>query len=234
MNVAIVDDDKNSVAVLRTYFDRFIAENDCEAITITEFCDGVDFLQNYKSLYDIIFLDIDMPIMDGFRTAEKLREMDSDVFLVFCTVLASYAAEGYKFDAADFMLKPVLYARFSSTMKRILRKLDKSSDDSIAIKTNYGVKYVSPSRIAYVETRGHRLYFHAGETLLSWGTLKDVESLLPKDKFVRINSGCVVNIAYVNGLRGNELDINGNILLASRGCKKNVMQRLAKFFGGGV
>ncbi len=234
MKIAVVDDDEKSVEVLRGYFYHFAEENGGAVAEIYEFRDGVDFLENYRAIYDVVFLDIDMPIIDGFKTAEKLRDMDPDVFLVFFTVLASYASEGYSFDACDFMLKPVLYARFSSTMKRILRKLgSRNSEASIAVKTNYGLKYVPLSKLAWVETVGHKLYFHAEETLTSWGSLKEVASQLSDRRFVRINSGCIVNLDHVTGIRGNELDIGGNVLLVSRGCKRTVAERLAAFFSGG-
>ena len=228
MKIAIVDDDKASVGVLRGYFERFSAETGRALPEITEFCDGVDFVENYRSIYDIVFLDIDMPIMDGFKAAERLREMDPDVFVVFFTALASYAADGYSFDACDFMLKPVLYARFSSSMKRIMRKLDaRCADASIAVRTNYGMKYVPLSKLVWVETVGHKLYFHAEETLTSWGSLKEVVARLTDPRFVRINNGCIVNLDYVTGLHGNELDVGGTLLMISRGCKRDVVSRLA-------
>ena len=69
MKIAVVDDDEKSVEVLRGYFYHFAEENGGAVAEIYEFRDGVDFLENYRAIYDVVFLDIDMPIIDGFKTA---------------------------------------------------------------------------------------------------------------------------------------------------------------------
>ena len=74
--------------------------------------------ENYKMIFDIIIFDIDMPGINGIDTARKLREMDSNVTIIFVTNIAQYAINGYEVDAVDYILKPVSYYDFSMKFHR--------------------------------------------------------------------------------------------------------------------
>ena len=63
--------------------------------------------EEMKKVYDLVFMDVEMPFMDGLKTAKKLREKDSQVVLVFVTKLFQYAVNGYEYDAADYIIKPI-------------------------------------------------------------------------------------------------------------------------------
>ena len=124
MRIAVVEDEEICRRELRSCIEEFMGRDGREWGTpeISEFSDAEAFLSGYRSVYDIVFMDIEMPGMSGMRVAEKLREMDGDVTLVFVTKMAQFAIKGYEVDAFDYILKPVNRQRFFSTFSRILKK----------------------------------------------------------------------------------------------------------------
>ena len=79
-------------------------------------------MSDYKPVYDIIFLDIDMPTMNGIELAKYIRKMDGEVSIVFVTNMAKYAINGYEVDADDFIVKPVRYGNFKLKLDRVIKK----------------------------------------------------------------------------------------------------------------
>ena len=92
--VAIVEDDKNFREQLQKYLKVYGEENQI-TFQISEFSDGIQIIEDYRKEFDLILLDIEMPIMNGMDAAEKIREMDEDVVLMFITNMAQYAIRGY-------------------------------------------------------------------------------------------------------------------------------------------
>lgn len=104
LHVGIVEDEAGSRRLLREMIEKYALENQKE-IAVREFSDGTEIVENYRPDYDILLLDIEMPAMNGMEAAEKIRETDPEVVLVFITNMAQYAIKGYQVDALDFILK---------------------------------------------------------------------------------------------------------------------------------
>mgnify|MGYP000060856764 FL=1 len=113
IRVAIVEDDAEVQGVLQEYVRRYTRQYGTE-FEVTVFADGVDILEDYRAVYDIIFLDVEMKHLDGMTTAERIRQMDADVILIFITNMAQYAIRGYSVGALDYVLKPVPYFAFAA------------------------------------------------------------------------------------------------------------------------
>lgn len=86
-HIAIVEDEISFVQQLQTYLCRFSEENQME-FKVSVFQDGADILKDYKSEYDAIFLDVEMPQVNGMEAAEQIRDMDDDVIIMFITNMA--------------------------------------------------------------------------------------------------------------------------------------------------
>ena len=121
MNVAIVEDNTSSAKNLQSHLARFEKETGID-IRSSVYKDGIDFIANYASQWDLVLMDIEMPVLDGMHTAKKLRELDKDVLLIFVTQLAQYAISAFEVDAMDYMLKPVNYYAFYLKMQRVVHK----------------------------------------------------------------------------------------------------------------
>ncbi len=104
--LAIVEDEKQDSDLLQSHIHHFFTEN-CpdDSFQVTVFDNAGVFIEQYRPDYDLIFLDIQMPGLNGMEAATALRKKDSSVLLVFVTNMAQYAVRGYDVNAAGFILK---------------------------------------------------------------------------------------------------------------------------------
>lgn len=108
IKVAIVEDDLSSQHMLTSYLHQYEKSKE-ELFEIHCFTNGLAFIDNYTADYDLIFMDIEMPFMNGMEAAKKLRERDEDVALIFMTIFSQYSLFGYEVDASAFLIKPLNY-----------------------------------------------------------------------------------------------------------------------------
>ena len=111
IRIGIVDDEKQERDQLKQALARFGAENGTE-LNVQEFDCATVYLAAQDRDFDILFLDIDMPQMSGMELAEKIRETDQDVILIFCTNLQQFALNGYSVGALGFIVKPIQWYSF--------------------------------------------------------------------------------------------------------------------------
>ena len=125
-----------------------------------------------------------MTFLNGMKTAEKIRELDTDVVIIFITNAPQYAIQGYKVNALDYMLKPISYFSFSETMNRALRKVKIREKEYIAISMKGGKMKLDVSKICYVEVQDHLLFYHTTDGSFSTkGTMRDVDGQLDPKRF---------------------------------------------------
>ena len=106
--IAIVEDEDACARLLEDYIRRY-GETAGDAFRTDRFPNGLEFIENYRPVYDVILMDIRMPLVDGMEAARRLRAQDEETALIFVTNMAQYAIKGYEVQALDFMLKPVQY-----------------------------------------------------------------------------------------------------------------------------
>ena len=224
MNVAIVDDELEMRQTLVDYIGRFGEESGIELETVT-FESGEQFLKNYKLIFDIIIFDIDMPGINGIDTARKLREMDSNVTIIFVTNIAQYAINGYEVDAVDYILKPVSYYDFSMKFHRTVAKAAQKKERTIKIEI--------AEALIYVEVLSHYLYFHTTKRdYRSRGNISEIEKELEKYNFVRIHRSYIVNLKYVSKVLSKEVTVGEHVLPVSRNYKEKLKDEYLKYIRG--
>lgn len=235
-NIAIVEDDDRAAETLAEMLQRYCAETGgTEEFRTVRFADGILFLQGYSPDYDIVFMDIEMPDLDGMRTAKKLRESDADVILIFVTNMAQFAVEGYAVDAMDFMVKPISYDNLRLKLDRALKKLEGRREDRLIVHGKSGPVVVTVPEIRYVEVTNHMLTFHTAEgATKATGSLKSLEQRLFGHDFSRANSCYLVNLRYVQGVDDGMVTVGGKRLPISRARRKAFMRDLADYLGGRV
>ena len=234
MNIAIVEDDVSYAEELEKQLLRFETENDLK-FNITRFEDGSRLIGDYSYQYDLILLDVEMPVMNGIDTARAVRAVDDQVLIMFVTNMAQYALHGYEVDAVDYVLKPLNYAALSMKMKKVLRIYRRRPADSIFIKVDGEIRRLSVRDIYYVESRGHSLFYHTSAGVYAAAgskPLSTVEEELSDCGFSRCNSCYLVNLFYVDGLAKDGVRVGAELLAVSRNRKKQFKAELLRFSGG--
>jgi len=231
LRIAIVEDDDATRSQLGEYVHRCAAERGFD-IKLDSFPDS-RIVQDYVPSYDIIFLDIRLPGINGMDLARTIRTADPHVVLVFVTNMAQYAIQGYSVDALDFLLKPIHYETFSLKLCRAVQRVRRNAGGQISVQTSGGVQILDTDDIYYLETLNRMLYYHtAGGTLSSRASLQSVERQLAPYHFARCNQCYLVNLRYVTGVEGDKVLVGGAALEISRRNKNSFMDSLAGFVGG--
>lgn len=234
ISVAIVEDEPASSAVLQKYIDQYCT-NEPISYEVKVFDNPIAFFDSYKVNFDVIFLDIMMPDMDGIRAAHKIREYDAEVPIIFVTNMRQFAIKGYEVSALDFIIKPVSYYGFEIAFRKALRDLSRVKMQLITIPMRSGAKRVPVSDLRYVEVSLHRLIYHLLEADIDTsGNLKDVEAALYPFGFRRCNHCYIVNMRYVTEVRENSIVLGpeSEELQISRSKKKAFLSELSKYWGG--
>ena len=231
VRVAIVEDDDKWVDILQSYIRRYTREHGPE-FNISVFHDGDEIVLDYRPVYDIVFLDIQMKHINGMKTAEIIRQMDKNVILIFITNMSQYAIHGYSVDALAFLLKPVLYVSFCRELDRSLNHLDREKE-YLYLPVQDGVLRLDLKNILYIESEKHKLIVHADDAdYAQVCTMKEMESKLEGKGFFRCNNCYLVNLSQVTAVHGNSVLLGQREILVSRPKRKAFLTALADYVGG--
>lgn len=232
VNVIIVEDNPADVSVLSNMLARYSAENGVQFRTAV-YGDAYAFLESYRADADVIFMDIELPGMNGMEAAKRLRETDTSVSLMFVTNMAQFAVNGYEVDALDFIVKPIIWEQFRLKLGRALSRTGLAGDVVLPVKTSDGFVSVPASRLKYVEVMGHRLVYHTTDgNVESSGSLYKIEQMLSKARFVRCNSCYLVNPRYVQSINKLTTVVGGDELKISYARRKEYRMAVAEYLGG--
>ncbi len=232
ISIAIVEDDESSANGLRDMILRYEKEKG-QTFDMTLYKNGWDFLNQYKRTFDIVFMDIEMPYINGMETAKRLREMDDAVCLIFVTNMMSYAINGYEVGAQDFMLKPVEYFNLSLKLDKAIRGVRKHRTGDIVIPYEDGIMRLLIDDILYVEVVKHNvLYYSDREVYRVRSSMTNAEKSLSGYPFAKCNSCYLVHLKYVDKVADNFVYIGEHKLQISRAKKKEFIDRLTEYLGG--
>ena len=221
LRIAVVEDDKTYAAQLKEYLVRYGTERN-QKISVALFPDGEDIVTDYSAEFDV-----EMTFMDGMTAAEKIREKDNEVVIIFITNMPQYAIQGYKVDALDYVLKPISYFAFSQRIDRALTRVKKKEVTYITVAQKGGKKKLNVDKICYVEVRDHDLIYHSTEgDIVTKSSMKEAEDMLGGTKFFRCNRCYLVNLEYVEDFRGNDVTVASDVIQVSRARKKAFMDAL--------
>ena len=243
LKAILVDDELNSLQNLQLKIQEY-----CPTIRVVAQTqnpeEAIRLIQQHKP--DVIFLDIEMPRMSGFKMLEQIPDVDFEV--IFITAYNHYAIHAIRISAFDYLVKPVAIEDLQQTVERlgnfttkktreraeVLKKNlanPRSQDDHIAIPANDGLEFIQIRQIIRIESSSNysKLFLLTGQPMLVTRQLKDFEELLQDYRFYRVHHSHLVNLNYISRyLRGDGGQIimrNGDIIDVSRR-KKEVFLKL--------
>lgn len=224
--IAIVEDEWESADRLGQCLETYGKEKGV-LFNITRFKNGLNFLEDYKPNYDIIFMDVDMPHKNGLDTARELRRVDPTVVLIFVTFLSKYAIKGYEVEALSYMVKPVNYNAFTIVMDRAISRCGKKDKTSVTLPSAVGTLRIELSCLNYIEITNHDITYHTSQgNYPAYGTMRAIEKLLPAGQFARCNRGLLVNLRNVTRISGNHVYVGEEELEISRTRKQAFLDAL--------
>mgnify|MGYP005777931861 FL=1 len=232
MHIAVVEDDESDARTLSAYAEKAAKELG-ETTEIKHFADPVLFLEKYRADFDVVFMDIEMPGMNGLKAARLLREKDADVVLIFVTNMAQFALEGYEVDALDFIVKPVAYEQLRVKFARAVKRVMLHRGERIIVQGRTSSAVVSVPNINYIEVMNHRLTFHTADgNIEGTGSLTKLEDKLKAYDFSRCNACYLVNLDRVDKVSDGHVYIAGERLPVSRSRRTAFLRDLADHLGG--
>lgn len=227
VRIAIVEDDLKAQETLQSHLLKFGKENHI-VFLIDVFSSPLPLLENYEAKYDIVFMDIQLPYINGMDAARRIRTLDAGVVLIFVTNLTQYALAGYEVEALDYIVKPVEYYHFALKMTKALRHIDDKTKDALVVPMSIGSVRISLRDIRYIEVKDHYLTYYVFDGSYSeFRTIASLEKELLGKGFARISKGCLVNLKYAASVKGYVLTLtDGTELKISQPRKRILMASL--------
>jgi two-component system LytT family response regulator len=240
----IIDDEQHCISALVKDIQQH-----CAVIELIDTCnsakDGIMSIKKNKP--DLVFLDVEMPWMNGFEMLEVLGDVNFSI--IFTTAHDEFAAKAFRISAIDYLLKPIDANDLKAAVQKVERKMEEgsslqhitnllrnmrqpSSDQKIALPQREGYEFVDVSSIIYCEAEGAytKVFISDRKTMIISRTLGDVEELLPPDMFQRIHHSTLINVNFISQfLRsdgGYVVLKNGEKLSVSKAKKEMLMARL--------
>lgn len=226
IRIAIVEDDQQYADTLLTFLEQYEKEYGRQ-FYVQRFTDGLEIVRDYPEQLDLILMDVEMEEMDGMTAAEKIRLFDKEVVIIFITNMIHYAMKGYAVEALDYVLKPINYFAFSQRITRALERMKKKRSKQLLISRYGNVKRISTDELLFVEVHNHDIEYHTVDEVISVrGTLRAVEKELADLPFFRCNSGCLVNLDYVDEMDASDVLVKGQRIPVSRARRKEFLDRM--------
>ena len=231
--IALVEDDDRDAGRITDLLEKYkTEENSSFNYEIIRFNNAIVFLTNYKANYDIVFMDIEMPHMNGMEAARKLRELDSSTMLIFITNVAKMAQHGYEVEAFDFLVKPVEYDIILFKMRRILERLEKNESYKLLIRVDGAQVCLESNEILYIEVINHNLIYHTEKgNFESRGTIGKIRDELELYGFYMCNNCYLVNLKHVKWVKSFVVKVGDDELQVSHPRKKAFLAALNEYIG---
>lgn len=243
LKAVLIDDDQSNISSLGEKLGRH-----CPQIDIIARCDnGEKGIKAIDSLQpDVVFLDIEMPVMNGFVMLQQLIYKGFE--LIFVTAYDHYAIKAIRYSALDYLIKPVEIEELkvavlkaeanrnnrpaNSQVELLLEFLQTKQPRRITIPTAEGLQFINLEDISYLEASNNytNIYLSTGLKFLVSRTLKDFEELLPEETFLRIHHSNIINKCfverYIRGDGGQVVMRNGIVLDVSKRKKLEFLQAI--------
>ncbi len=205
-----IDDEPMALRQIKSYIER------TEQLELVAVCrSALEAQEVLKTTnVDLLYVDINMPDMNGL---EFVRSIDVGHYIVFTTAHPEFALEGFKLNAIDYLLKPFSYEEFMKATQKVISLVDlverchaaesaiaqneaeAADKEVISVKADYKTQLVKVADIVYLESAGEyvRLHIEGSSTITTLFRLKNMETTLPADGFLRVHRSYIVNVKRI-------------------------------------
>lgn len=213
MNCIIVDDEPIAINIIESYLSQIEDYN--ILAKCTNAIEAYNVLQKEK--VDLIFLDIEMPVVTGI---DFLKSLKNPPFVILTTAYREFAIDGFDLNVIDYLLKPIRFERFLQAIQKIpkVEGVSKNVEKPMFFKVNGQVQKVLPSEFLYAEGLSNYIKIHlsTGETIVTYNRLSDLEKTYKEYDIIRIHKSYVVSIPKIRKYSNSEVVINNSTLPIGR------------------
>ncbi len=213
---------------------------------LQEFIEEVDYLEligeaknPLKSInllsnndIDIVFLDINMPKINGI---DFLKSTSLNASIIMTTAYTEYAAEAYGLDVLDYLVKPIAFERFlkacnkAKEAKGNVQENKAKTQDHFFIKCDNQIDKVFYNDLIYAEAMLNYVMLYTGsKKMMVYLTIKSLEEQLPADIFIKVHKSFIVNMTKIKSIEGNILDVGNAKITISQNLREKVMNEIVK------
>ncbi|MCO5235333.1 MAG: LytTR family DNA-binding domain-containing protein [Chitinophagaceae bacterium] len=219
-----IDDEPLALEVIKQYCRR---QND---IRLLQAFDNAIVGLEYINLHppDILFVDIDMPDMNGLDLVSRIQ---SKPIIIFTTAYKEFAVKGFDLEAVDYLLKPFSYERFEKAVRKATlyykTRHDNAGSDHIFVYSEYRMVKIDLDNIIYIESLDDYIKIHlsTGKPVMTLMSLKKISADIPAGQFMRIHRSYIVSTSFISSLSGRKIILtNGTTLPVSERYSAQLLQ----------
>ena len=227
-NVLIVDDEFLARKLLSEYVSKvdFLHLVD----TCPDATKAMEVLNNES--VDILLLDIQMPDISGM---EMLRLLKDKPAVILTTAFSGYAVDAFSLGVVDYLLKPFDYARFLQAINKAVslnlsasKNISETANDYMMVKADYKLYKINFDDLLFIEGQHEYVTFHTkAKRITALYSLKNLEDILPKDKFVRVHKSFIVSIKNIEDIDKVNVTVSGNKIPVGASYRDALIERLS-------
>lgn len=230
IKVLAIDDEPLALRRMESYIERI------HFLELVKSCHSAAEAVPFLFEADAIFTDINMPDLNGM---DFVKSLENPPLVVFTTAYSEYAVEGFRIDAAGYLLKPFSFEEFRRTAERLQQRIEKKkaaqaaalATDHIFFRTDYKNIRVDFNDIIWIESMSEYIKIHlTGDTapLVILYSLRKIAEQLPSDKFCRVHRSFIVSLSHIREAGSNSLTLtDGKTVPVSDSYRQNLKEALA-------
>ena len=234
IRIALCDDNKEDMLQLHQKIIEWYRENSKnQSVSITEYSDSVylSSVIDAGDSHDVFFLDVEMPKVDGFQLADKIRNKLPAAIIVFLTSHSELAPDGYKFRALRYVSKLVLSQKLPEALEAVQKEFSALESGYLVVPHYTDALRIPYNEILYVQhiLRSSQIYTLRQGVIKDNRGLKTIYSVIGDKRFIYIDRSTFVNIDFIRELKGNEIILRtGESLAISRPMLANVKETIVR------
>lgn len=223
----VIDDEPLSHEVIKKYTTGLKTLNVLRYFT--DAMEAFDYLN--KNSVDLIFLDINMPKLNGI---DFIKALKSPPMVIFTTAYTQYAAESYELDVLDYLPKPFSLPRFLKAVQKAEERLafnqakqTTDNPDTIFIKSNKKTYQLQLNDITYIEGLGDYINIYTDKThFVTNLTMKKIQEILPENQFLRIHKSFIINLRKIVAFEGNIVELPSRKISIGNNYKQEFLDKI--------